>query len=266
LLDKRWHPLAQSRMPPSSLFVLFLTLCLVRVNIALPNAHPLHARYGGASDSASPAPTAPPVVAERDSADTPFGITSSSATQAAHDATASHHSTETATTPHSTIQHSAKKPTTSSIHKPHTVNPSHSLITHSIIINPSTAIPLNLTHGPPAKSNSHPMAIASVFLEALGGLAGAIILLASIRCFWVYKRTPRNRPPTPEIDEVERTLALLRPPAPRVERLPPPPYQPAPEYDQVVREGEGSCPPSSASTPPSPLPPEHPPDLVQINP
>lgn len=51
-----------------------------------------------------------------------------------------------------------------------------------------------------------------------------------------------RRPSTPEIGEVERTLALLRPG--RVLNLgdriiPPPPYQRAPDYDSVVSSSAG---------------------------
>ena len=99
--------------------------------------------------------------------------------------------------------------------------------------------------------------VAQIFFEVIGGVAGAVVLLAILRCIYVYRKTPSSRrPPTPEVAQIDRTLALLRtiPWRPPPDPPPPPPYQPAPDYGAVVgaREQEWDTQPPDRLHPPSP--------------
>ncbi|KAI0832618.1 hypothetical protein BC628DRAFT_1414897 [Trametes gibbosa] len=99
---------------------------------------------------------------------------------------------------------------------------------------------------PPSRSGQPPVAIA---FEVLGGIILLLVLVGIARCYIVWRRTPprdriaalmnRHRLER-EMEEMERE---------RMERLsralearrwhpPPPPYQPAPEYDAVVQSPE----------------------------
>lgn len=110
---------------------------------------------------------------------------------------------------------------------------------------PSTPTPHSKSSGP---------SVTQIFFEVLGGVVGLAILLAIVRCIYVYRKTPSSRgSPTPEVGEVERTLALLRPG--RILNLgdriiPPPPYQNAPDYDTIVGSSSGGN--ESPNTYPSP--------------
>lgn len=109
----------------------------------------------------------------------------------------------------------------------------------------------NNSNHPPSKGPS----VAQIFFEVIGGVAGTVVLLALLRCIYVYRKTPANRrPPTPEVAQVDRTMALLRtvpwrlPPDPP----PPPPYQHAPDYTAVTctNVNQDAQPPDRSLTPP----------------
>jgi len=115
-------------------------------------------------------------------------------------------------------------------------------------VSPGDVNPIPGSDASPHSSKKGPN-VAQIFFEVLGAVAGALVLLALLRCLYVYKRTPANRcPPTPEVGEVDRTLALLRNPPRLDEPPPPPPYQHAPEYDTLM-----------GARSPEPRPPDQPP-------
>ncbi|GJJ07521.1 hypothetical protein Clacol_001723 [Clathrus columnatus] len=149
---------------------------------------------------------------------------------------------------HSTIGHlsaslsthapTSQRPSSPIPHHPPGPLPSHSISHDSNSSDTSRPSPFH-QHPPPKSNNAHSgPSVAQIFFEALGGVIGLVVVLAVARCFYIYRKTPASRrPPTPDIGEVERTMALLRPG--RILNLgdravPPPPYQPAPDYDSVV--------------------------------
>ncbi|KAI9000831.1 hypothetical protein BD414DRAFT_532652 [Trametes punicea] len=101
---------------------------------------------------------------------------------------------------------------------------------------------------PPASSPSRdkgqpPVAIA---FEVLAGVIALLILLGIARCYIVWRRTPARDRVAAFVDrhqleremeemERERLARLSRALEARRWRPPPPPYQPAPAYDEVVR-------------------------------
>ncbi|KAH9850774.1 hypothetical protein C2E23DRAFT_299190 [Lenzites betulinus] len=152
----------------------------------------------------------------------------------ADSSTTSKHSIIIPPTVHRTHPHSSWSPT-----------PGAPLTRHFPPPNPTSPANAPPVNRPPAPSQSGQPPVAIAF-EVLGGVVVLLVLAGLVRCFVVWRRTPprdriealmsRHRLER-EMEEMERE---------RMERLnralearrwhpPPPPYQPAPEYDAVVQ-------------------------------
>ncbi|OSD04648.1 hypothetical protein PYCCODRAFT_1424028 [Trametes coccinea BRFM310] len=143
-----------------------------------------------------------------------------------------------------TSPHSILIPPTAHHSRPHTSfspSPGHPITHHFPPNPPPTAAPIS-TPAPAAKSQP-PIAIA---FEVLGGIIALLVLLGLARCFIVWRRTPARDRIAALVDrhqleremeeqERERMERLSRALEARRWRPPPPPYQPAPEYEEVVR-------------------------------
>ncbi|KAI0375851.1 hypothetical protein BV20DRAFT_19295 [Pilatotrama ljubarskyi] len=110
---------------------------------------------------------------------------------------------------------------------------------------PPPPAPTSPPHSAPAQSQSGQPPIAIAF-EVLGGVIALGILVGLARCYIVWRRTPpRDRIAAlvhrhqlereMEEQERERIARLSRALEARRWRPPPPPYQPAPDYEAVVR-------------------------------
>ncbi|KAI0638371.1 hypothetical protein C8Q77DRAFT_1154027 [Trametes polyzona] len=120
--------------------------------------------------------------------------------------------------------------------------------THHFPPPPNPTAPSPRPHPPPpppapAQRGQPPIAIA---FEVLGGVVALAIFVGIARCYIVWRRTPpRDRiAALMSRHQLEREMAEME--QERMERLnqalearrwrpPPPPYQPAPDYDTVVR-------------------------------
>ena len=86
-----------------------------------------------------------------------------------------------------------------------------------------------------------------ILFEVIGGIAGILIIFSLGRCIYKYKRTPRQdrvaalvdrhmlERELAEMEEAQTPRALVRGRRASLVR-PPPPYQRAPDYDEVVAQ------------------------------
>jgi len=147
------------------------------------------------------------------------------------DPTSRHHSKPTSTVRGGL---SPFQTTTTKHHHPST---STSLDVGSFItpLNSPTGIP----HRPPAHSTPpverHSQSGWIIALEVVAGLVGLALLIALLRCFRSYRKTPRPQHTHQEsIQEIRQELRAGR--LARIFRMqpPPPPYEPAPDYESAT--------------------------------
>ncbi|KAI9068543.1 hypothetical protein FKP32DRAFT_142313 [Trametes sanguinea] len=143
-----------------------------------------------------------------------------------------------------TSAHSILIPPTAHHSRPHpsfSPSPGHPITHHFPPNPPPTPAPIST----PAQANKGQPPIAIAF-EVLGGIIALLVLIGVARCYIVWRRTPARDRIAAVVDrhqleremqerERERMQRLSRALESRLWRPPPPPYQPAPDYEEVVR-------------------------------
>ncbi|CDO73743.1 hypothetical protein BN946_scf185015.g71 [Trametes cinnabarina] len=160
------------------------------------------------------------------------------------------HPSEARTGTSTSSRHSILIPPTAHHSHPHpsfTTSPGHPITHHFPPPSPPPTV-APPSRPVPADKGQPPIAIA---FEVLGGVIALLVLLGLLRCFIVWRRTPpRDRIAAlvsrhqlereMEEQERERIERLSRALEARRWRPPPPPYQPAPQYEEVVRSDSPS--------------------------
>lgn len=191
-----------------------------------------------ASISSSPSSTPPTNVNNGDPK--PTGLKTKAASPGRTSQSVTHRPHFSTSRPAVHLSHSMPRPT--SLPSPDT--PAHLPI-------PPHPNPPDMGHHPSSKNTKiSPVAIA---FEILGGIIGLFILYTAGRCFWSWKRTPshdrieevlnrhyvQREMEEREREDMERRLAHLRSVSGSPIALPPPPYQHAPSYEDIVNTPHG---------------------------